>query len=309
MIQLRPFSADNGTMKRLFSISLLYTAAAAGGTVDCVSGWQWLSFAGIPELSNNGDQAIIAGCEWRAPLPPGRRNWPPGLPSLSYTRALPTTVSDSEGFIRYEHWQADIPLLRAGSLVFGLAASGDYRQQLHSLQRTVSYQGTTLSSTQQLLLDRRQTQYSGWIDVRELDSPFSAVRLTYSTERRPLSVTNGTAQQLEQTDFKGWRIALERDILPEGFSSTGHLALGEGNLQGAERSAAVNSLADDQFLLLNLQLGVQWVYRTGPLLLLTRAGAGVTHYQLTASSPDDVVKSDSFTDLDYQLSAGLGLRF
>ena len=291
----------------LLPLTLLLSCAASAGTLDCTSGWQWLSLSGIEALENSGDQSAVAGCEWLAPLPAGRKSWPPGLPSLSYYRALPTEISDSKGYIRYEHWQADVPLLRMGSTIAGFRYQSDYRQQRHHLQDSMLLNGSTLLAGQTLLLSRDALQAGAYLDIRELESPFSALTLLYSRDERPLGVSlAGSPDELQTLTLSSWRVRLERYYLPAGLSMVGHFGLGEAEVSEQDGQASLTA-ATDGMLLVDVNIGVQWVYRSGPFLAFMKSHASLTHYHSSVSAEESGVAS--FTDLDYGASVGLGVRF
>ncbi|WP_430459756.1 hypothetical protein ACQUQU_11125 [Thalassolituus sp. LLYu03] len=294
-------------MKHTLIFTLLAAAQASAATLDCSSGWQWLSFAGISQLEQDGDQAIVAGCEWLAPLPPGRQQWPPGLPSLRYEQALPTEVSDSKGYIRYQNWQLDVPLLRTGQIVWGYHTRYDYRQQLHVLGSALSYDGSALTLGQELLLDREQLDHGLYLDLTGLGSPFTRLTLMYSQETRPLAL-GGTTDTLENATLTGWRIRLERQHMNPGFSLQGYLGLGEETLTDAS-DARVLLLDNRQLMVTEVKAGVQWLFKRGHVLAFSRVQGTLLYRLATPDASDAEVTLDSFSDLDYGASLGLGLRF
>lgn len=297
-------------MKRLLIVLLCLSPPASAGTLSCFAGGQTISFAGIDALDKPGDQAVISGCEWLAPLPRQRTAWPPGLPSLSFTRSLATDWSDSKGFLRYWQWQLDAPLLRLGDIVASASVEASYRRQLHTLDQSVRWNDTTIDSSQALLIDREIASAGLLLDLRNLDSTFSSIWVRRHSDRRPLIFDVNETERLDDVILSGWEVGIRRQQRQPGISLNGQLTLGGGTISDNGFSPEVDDAGEDaKFLRAELELMAQGLIRYRQTFLALEAGLKSEHIHIPTASSDSAVSFSNITDTDYILRLRAGARF
>lgn len=293
------------TLLFFFCVSLHAT------TLECGPGWQWLSFAGIDELQQNGDQVITAGCRWQSSLYPSRRHWLPALPDARYVRGLPTRVSDSRGYIRYHAWQLQLPLYRMQQVVLSAYAASDYRQQRQQLTDDLLWRSSTLPTGQTLIMDSQRRELGITLDMRALEAPLTAIWLRYREQRTPLSLTREQQDVLTRAELQSWRLGIERDTQGNGLQPVGHLAIGQGQALDDDSTAVLAQAGNNNdFIVIDMALGLQWYHRAGQhLQYYLAARAELEYLQFPDAGRTDSVDMHSISSLDYGVRGGLSWRF
>ncbi len=310
----------------LFFIPLLSHA----GNLSCDGSLRWLSLSGVDALRDSGDQTPAFGCGWQSRITPQKRRLLPALPSFYYRRALPTDMSRSEGFIRYEFWQVSLPLLRISDMYLSFDASSDYRQQMHTLDSALQWQNTSLSSGTELLVDSREHNYRLTLDLQSSETPVSYLWLNYRRQQQPLSVSRKTAINQSTANPTETDLLIEAEITSKAlgiaFAPSGYgirpnisLLLGQGEAredgQGGDIADAVAGELKDSsdqlsFLLLETQTGLRGRYRLGQHLILQASGGINWRYFLYPDEDSEkTIRKASYSAVDYSISSGLSWRF
>ncbi len=300
-------------MKTVFLslVLLLLPATARAVYVDCGAGWQWLPMGGSNVFREQGDQVLSAGCFWQSPLHPQQRRWLPALPDVFYEQGLPTTLSRSEGYLRYRQAVLRLPVYRLQQAVIGVRAEYRYLQQSLQLDKTISMEGRQLTAGQIVVADSERRQIAAELDLRSLNTPFTSLWLGYREHFAPLLVSINGEDELARAKLASWLLTVERSVSGRGLQPVGHLLIGQGQALNDGTTPALNHAGgNNDFIQLELHAGLYWRYPAGRYLhYFVSAGATFSRLQFNGSHDGDTVRAENISQLEYGLRSGLSWRF
>ncbi|MDK2779546.1 MAG: hypothetical protein KYX62_18025 [Pseudomonadota bacterium] len=292
-------------------VLLLLPATARAVYIDCGGGWQWLPMNAGNAFREQGDQALTATCFWQSPLHPQQRRWLPALPDVFYEQGLPTTLSRSEGYLRYRKGSLRLPVYRLQQAVLGLRAEYRYLQQSLQLDKAISMADSPLTAGQTVVADSERRQIAAELDLRALNTPFTSVWLGYREQFAPLLVSIHGEDELARAKLTSWLLGVERSVSGRGLQPVGHLLIGQGQALNDGTTPALNRAGgNNDFIQLELHAGLYWRYPAGRYLhYFVSAGATFSRLQFNGSHDGDTVRADSSSQLEYGLRSGLSWRF